>query len=52
MNFGDWSHYVVKTLDPEGVVVTGVEDAWEAAALTLEGLECSVVHKEEQWFGK
>ena len=27
------------------------EDAWEASMLMLEGLECSVMHKEEKQFG-
>ena len=30
----------------------GAEDAWEVAALMLEGLENSVVHKEGQRFGR
>ena len=33
-------------------MTTGAEDAWEAVALMVEGLECSNVHKEEQWFGR
>lgn len=42
----------MKTVDPEGVVAVSSKYAWEAATLMLEGLEHSVVHKEEQWFGK
>jgi len=28
------------------------EDAWEVAVLMFKGLECSIVHKEEQRFGR
>ena len=30
----------------------GAKDAWEAATLMLKGLECSIVHKEDKWFGR
>ena len=46
MNFGDWSHSTAQTLEPKGAVAFGAEDAWEAVALMLEGLEHSTVHKE------
>lgn len=42
----------MQTPDHEGVVATGAEDAWEVAALMLEGLECLAVHKEEKQFGR
>lgn len=42
----------MKTLDLEGAVTNGAKDAWEVALLMLEGLESSVVHKEEKRFGR
>ena len=42
----------MQTLDPEGAVAFGAEDAWEATMLMLEGLERSNVHKEEKPFGR
>ena len=41
----------MQTIDLEGAVVVGAEDAWEAAMLMLERLERWAVHKEKQ-FGK
>lgn len=38
LNFGDWLHSVVHTLDLEEVVASRVEDAWEAMTRMLEGL--------------
>lgn len=35
----------MQTLDLQGVVATGVEDAWEAAKLNIEGLEHLVVNR-------
>lgn len=42
----------MQTLDPEGAVVVGSKDACEAMMLMLEGLERSVVHKEERQFDR
>lgn len=33
-------------------MAAGAKDAWEVVVIILEGLECSTVHKEEQWFGR
>jgi len=51
-NFWDWSHSVVKTIDPQGVVVAEAKDAWEVAALITEGLECSAMHRYKMVKGK
>ena len=42
----------MQTLVPKGEVVAGVEDAWEAMVLMVEGMESSDVHKEDKKFGR